>query len=48
MPWRKEERTDQNLLMNPGVLNPRAVFPAKFQALRPPEIATLQAGKILL
>jgi hypothetical protein len=25
--------------MNPGVLNPRAVFPVKFQALSPPEIA---------
>jgi hypothetical protein len=25
--------------MNPGVLNPRDVFPAKFQALSPPEIA---------
>jgi hypothetical protein len=34
--------------MNPGVLNARAIFPAKFQALSLPEIATLQAGKLLL
>jgi hypothetical protein len=25
--------------MNPGVLNPRAIFPPEFQALSPPEIA---------
>jgi hypothetical protein len=34
--------------MNPGVLNPRAIFPAKFQALSTPEIAALQTGKLLL
>ena len=29
----------RNLLMNPGVVNPRAVFPPKFQPLSRPEIA---------